>query len=98
MSALFDTKNADIIHGQMLDIKDLVLPLCRMEEDNTFSKGLGTQTKLGLTSRAKYTRTLTRDNECELGRAYYDVCELLLIALTKAFWIEPARKIGRAHV
>lgn len=93
-SVISDSRNAEMVRNEMLALKEILLLLARQEEINTFSKQLAQKTTLGFTSRARYTRTLSRADECELGQRYYDVCQILLNAFVKSFWIEPARIVA----
>lgn len=90
---LVDCKNAETVRNKMFDLKALLLPLCRLEEENVFSKGLGSANHDAtvFSTRAQYTRTHDRAGECELGKQYYDICQVLIEAFTKSAWIEPAR-------
>jgi len=92
-SYIVDCKNAETVRNKMFDLKALLLPLCRLEEQNVFSKGLGSANHDAtvFSTRAQYTRTHDRAGECELGKQYYDICQVLIEAFTKSVWIEPAR-------
>ena len=87
------SRNAENIRTEMLLLKDVLLPLCKLEEENTFSEGKGQKSPSGLfvSHTAKYTRTFNRETECAMGKQYYDACEILLNAFTKTYWFEQAR-------
>lgn len=93
MSNVMDiSRNQEMVRNQMLELKELLLPLCRVEEEQVFSQGLGSAVGATLRMhRAKYTRTHNRSQESDMGRLYYDALELMRDAFIRVFWIEQVR-------
>lgn len=95
MSNVIDSdrsRNSLLVEAGLRKLRDLLLPLIHAEEEQIFRAGKGAS--IGGTTqmhRVKFTLSGTREAECDMGKQYFDILDVLLLTFVRSYWMEPAR-------
>lgn len=85
------SRNQVLVTEGLKKLKDFMIPLCQVEEQQFFAKGLGSSvSKSTKMKRVKYVRNTEREDECAMGMRYFDALEVLRTTFVRIFWMEAA--------